>query len=287
VKIIEKFKNKKPVISFEVFPPRLDMAIESIYSKILQYKELKPDFMSVTYGAGGSKRDRTIEIASKIQNEYGIECMAHFTCVGHSVEGIDEMLQMLSAHNVENILALRGDPPVNQPDFDYSQNAYEYASELIEHIHSKKNFCVSAAAYVEGHVSCKTLKEDLFYLKEKVDMGVDLLITQLFFDNRLFYDFLDKAEGIGIKCPVSAGIMPIYKAEQMIKMAALCGASIPAKLLLIIDKYKDNPEDMQKAGIEYAGAQVGDLIQNGVAGVHLMTMNKPDSARTILDLAGL
>lgn len=287
MKLIEKYKKKKPVISFEIFPPKLDTPLESIFNTLEQFKELKPDFISVTYGAGGSAKDRTIEIASKIKNEYAIESMAHFTCVGHSKEEIDTLLNSLNEHKLENILALRGDPPVNQPDFDFSKNVYRYSSELIKHIRSNNDFCVSAAAYVEGHVDSKRLKDDLIYLKEKVDTGVDFLLTQLFFDNRLFYDFLDKASAIGINCPVTPGIMPVFKADQIKRITALCGASIPAKLVIMMDKYGGNPEDMRKAGIDYASTQIRDLIDNGVDGIHLLTMNRPKSSKEILQNAGV
>lgn len=287
MKLIELFKTKKPVISFEIFPPKLDTPLESIYNTLEQFKELKPDFISVTYGAGGSAKDRTIEIASKIKNEYDIEGMAHFTCVGHSKEEIDTLLGALHGHNLQNVLALRGDPPANQPDFDFSKNVYRYASELIKHIREKNDFCIAAAAYVEGHVDSKRLKEDLVHLKEKVDTGVDFLVTQLFFDNRLFYDFHDKAYSIGINCPITPGIMPVFKADQIKRITALCGASIPAKLVIMMDKYGNSADDMRKAGIEYASMQIRDLIENGVDGIHLLTMNRPKSSKEILENIGI
>lgn len=287
MKIIDIFKSKNPVISFEIFPPKMDTPLETIYNKLEKFKKLNPKFISVTYGAGGSKKDRTIEIASKIKKEYGIESMAHFTCVGHSKEEIDSLLDSMHDNSLENILALRGDPPADQPDFDFSKNVYCYASELIKHIRSKNNFCIAAAAYVEGHADCKRLKEDLYYLKEKVDAGVDFLITQLFFDNRLFYDFLDKTAALGIKCPITPGIMPIFKADQIKRITYLCGASIPAKLVIMMDKYEDKPEDLKKAGIEYASKQIQDLIENGADGVHLLTMNRPESTRLIMENIGL
>ncbi|MCX7748429.1 MAG: methylenetetrahydrofolate reductase [NAD(P)H] [Clostridia bacterium] len=287
MKLIELFNNKKPVISFEIFPPKLETPLESIFETLEQFKLLAPDFISVTYGAGGSKKDRTIQIASKIKNEYHIESMAHFTCVGHSKEEIDTLLASLSENKLQNILALRGDPPAGQPDFDFSKNVYPYASELIRHIRSKNNdFCIAAAAYVEGHVDCRRLKDDLTNLKLKVDEGVDFLITQLFFDNRFFYDFLDKAASIGIHCPITAGIMPIFKADQIKRITSLCGASIPAKLVIMMDKYQDNPDDLRKAGIEYASTQIRDLIDNGVDGIHLCTMNRPKSTKEILENIG-
>ncbi|HOQ36329.1 MAG TPA: methylenetetrahydrofolate reductase [NAD(P)H] [Acetivibrio sp.] len=286
--LADLFKKKKPVISFEIFPPKLETPLESIFDTLEQFKELKPDFISVTYGAGGSAKDRTIEIASKIKNEYYIESMAHFTCVGHSKSEIDSLLEELHANNLENILALRGDPPAKQPDFDFSKNVYRYASELVRHIRNKSSlFCIAAAAYVEGHIDSKRLKDDLIHLKEKVDAGVDFLVTQLFFDNRLFYDFLDKACAMGINCPITPGIMPIFKTEQIKRIASVCGASFPAKLVILMDKFGDNPEDMRKAGIEYASIQIRDLIDNGVDGIHLYTMNRPKSSKAILENTGL
>jgi len=287
MKIIELYKKKKPVISFEIFPPKMDTPIETIYGSLAKFAALNPDFVSVTYGAGGSKKDRTIEIASKIKRDYNIESMAHFTCVGHSKDEVDILLDLMHENKLENILALRGDPPLDQPDFDFAGNAYCYASELIEHIRKRNDFCVAAAAYVEGHVDCKRLKDDLYYLKEKVDRGVDFLVTQLFFDNRIFYDFLDKITAIGINCPVTPGIMPIFKADQIKRITYLCGASIPAKLIIMMDKYEDAPEDLRKAGIEYASIQIRDLIDSGADGVHVLTMNRPKSTEEILKNAGL
>lgn len=287
MKIIDLFNNKKPVISFEIFPPKTDTPLETIYDTLEQFKELKPDFISVTYGAGGSQKDRTVEISSKIKTEFDIESMAHFTCVGHSSEEIDDLLNSLNDHRLENVLALRGDPPLNQPDFDFNKNVYKYANELISHIKSKSDLCIAAAAYVEGHVDCKRLKDDLINLKNKVETGVDFLVTQLFFDNRLFFDFMDRIATLNINCPVTPGVMPIFKADQIKRITSLCGASLPAKLVIMMDKYENNPEDMRKAGIEYASIQIRDLIENGVDGIHLLTMNRPKSTKEIMDNAGL
>ena len=286
MKIIGLFNRKKPVIAFEIFPPRPDIPLETIYDSLDQFKMLHPDYISVTYGAGGSQKGRTIEIASKITDECGIESMAHLTCVGHTIDEIDSILDTMHDKQLSNILALRGDPPVNQPDFDFSKGAYKYANELIRHIKTKNSFCVSAAAHIEGHIESKRLKDNMLHLKEKVDEGVDFLVTQFFFDNRLFYDFLDKADAIGMKCPVAAGIMPLYKADQIKAMTAKSGCSIPAKVVLMMDKYQDNLEDMTKAGIEYASNQISDLIENGVDGVHLYTMNRPKSTRLIMQNLG-
>lgn len=287
MKISDLYKTKKHVISFEIFPPKNDTPLDTIFNSLHSFKELNPDFISVTYGAGGSQKGRTIEISSKIKNELGVESLAHFTCVGHNLEDIDNMLVELRQNNIENILALRGDPPSNCPHFDFSRNVFKHASELISYIKSKYDFCIAAAAYTEGHADSKTLKQDILHLKNKVDEGVDFLITQLFFDNRLFYDFIDKTLSIGITCPVSAGIMPVFKADQIKSITAKSGCSIPARLVLMMDKYQDNPDDLRKAGIEYAAAQIKDLLQNGAKGIHLYTMNRPKSTYEILKLADL
>ncbi len=282
MRIIDLYKCKKPVIAFELFPPKPDVPLDTIYDHLDQFEALRPDYISVTYGAGGSQKGRTLEIAARIKDMLHIESMAHFTCIGHTVTEISNMLATMHEMGLENILALRGDPPANNPDFDFSKNIYCYAKELVEHIRRVNNFCIAAAAYVEGHVDSKRLSGDLSHLKEKVDSGVDFLITQLFFDNRLFYDFMEKAHSKGIDCPVSAGIMPIFKADQIKSITAKSGCSIPARLVLMMDKYQDNPDDLRKAGIEYAIMQIRDLLENGVDGIHLYTMNRPKSTAEIM-----
>ena len=287
MKIKDMFGTKKPLVALEIFPPKADVSLEAIFDSLEQFETLKPDYISVTYGAGGSQKGRTLEIASRIKSKHNIESMAHFTCVGHSAEEIDNMLDLMHENGLENILALRGDPPVNQPDFDFSKNVYRYAHELVTHIRTKNNFCVAAAAYLEGHVDCIRLKDDLYNLKNKVDAGVDFLITQLFFDNRLFFDFQEKAAAIGINCPITAGIMPIFKADQIKSITAKSGCSLPAKLVLMMDKYQDNADDMRKAGIEYAALQIRELADNGAAGIHLYSMNRPKATKEILEASGL
>lgn len=282
MRIIDLYKYKKPVIAFELFPPKQDIPLDTIYEHLDQFEALRPDYISVTYGAGGSQKGRTLEIAARVKDTHHIESMAHFTCVGHTGEEVSNMLTSMHELGLENILALRGDPPANNPDFDFSKNAYYYAKELVDHIRRVNNFCIAAAAYVEGHVDSKRLSEDLSHLREKVDAGVDFLITQLFFDNRLFYDFIEKARSKGIGCPVSAGIMPIFKADQIKSITAKSGCSIPARLVLMMDKYQDNPDDLRKAGIEYAITQIRDLIESGVDGIHLYTMNRPKSTAEIM-----
>lgn len=286
MKIIDLYQNNKQTLAFEVFPPKPEIPLEKIFESIAGFKKLSPDYISVTYGAGGHQRGRTVEIASRVKNGFGIETMAHLTCVGHSVTEIDEVLENLKRENIRNILALRGDPPVDQPDFDFSKGAFRYADELISHIKKSGDFCIAAAAYLEGHVNSKRLDEDRRMLKNKVDAGVDFLVTQLFFDNRLYFDFIDKAAQIGIKCPVIPGVMAILNSRIKI-MTAKSGCSIPAKLVLMIDKYQDSPDDLRKAGEEYAGIQIRELLDGGAPGVHLYTMNKLEPTIEILKIAGL
>lgn len=286
MKISDLFKKNNQTVSFEIFPPKLTTPIETIFDKLGDFASMKPDFISVTYGAGGTKKGRTLEIASRIKKEYGIESLAHFTCVGHSINEINGMIKQMKDENIDNLLALRGDPPVDVPDFDFSKNVFSHASELIRHIRNQDNFCIGAACYPEGHVDSSRIKHDLHYLKLKVDQGVDFLITQLFFDNRVFYDFIDKLSAYNVTCPVLAGIMPIFKADQIKRIASMCGASMPAKLVILLDKY-GNTSDMEKAGIEYASNQLSDLLDNGIDGIHINTMNRVNATRTILQNIGI
>jgi methylenetetrahydrofolate reductase (NADPH) len=286
MKISDLFTRNKQTLSFEIFPPKLTTPIETIYEKLGDFASMKPDFVSVTYGAGGTKKGRTVDIASKIKKEYNIESLAHFTCVGHSIEEINQSLDRMKAEGLENILALRGDPPLEEPDFDFTKNVFSHASELVRHIRGQDNFCIAAAAYPEGHPNSNRIKFDMHYLKLKVEQGVDFLITQLFFDNRVFYDFMDKCAARGITCPVLPGVMPIFKADQIKRIALMCGASMPAKLVLLLDQYSNTP-DMEKAGIEYASKQIRDLLDNGVDGVHINTMNRVDATREILNNIGM
>ncbi len=287
MKICDLFKQKTPVLGFEIFPPKPEDPIENIYGSLEKFIVQKPDYISVTYGAGGSKKRKTVEIASKIKNEFNVESMAHFTCIGHSKIDIDLILDSLLDNNISNILALRGDLPEDSCEKEKTESTFSYANELVSYIKSRNDFCIGAAAYLEGHVDSKTIKDDLDYLKQKVDSGVDFLITQLFFDNRLYYDFIDKAQNIGINCPVVPGIMPIFKADQIKAITAKSGCSIPAKLVIMMDKYSDNPDDLRKAGIEFAAVQMRDLIENGSPGIHLYTMNRPKSTKEILMQSGL
>ncbi len=274
MKIKEFYQGNRPVLSLEIFPPGINYPLESIFATLDKLTKLEPSFISVTYGAGGSNRARTAEIAARIKKQYGMEALAHLTCVGHSRAEVDAILNNLIAEGIDNIMALRGDLPTDDTDFDLSSQDYHYAVELIRDIRKKSDFGIAAAAYPDGHPECRRLSEDLIYIRQKVNAGADLLITQFFFDNRIYYDFLEKALRVAINVPIIPGIMPVLNAHQIKRMIYLGGASIPARLMKLVDKYENDPEGMEKAGIEYASLQIEDLINNHVQGVHLYTMNK-------------
>ncbi len=280
------FTYRKPVISFEVFPPKTEDRTAIVSRLASQFKELNPAFVSVTYGAGGTTRDTTIEVASYLSGQ-GFEVMAHLTGIGHSAADIDVILDRFKAGGVDDILALRGDPPKGVENYDYTAEDFKFAVDLVRHIKRKGGFGIAAAAYPEGHIACPRIKLDWMHLKEKVDAGVDFLITQLYFDNRVFYNFLDSVRRLGIACPISAGVLPVLSADSLKRMATLCGAAIPAKLWDLMDKYADDPESLEKAGIEYATAQVRDLVDYGVDGVHLYTLNRAEWVADVLRNTGL
>lgn len=280
MKIKDMYNKETPLISFEIFPPKKETSIESIYDTIDVLSTLEPDFISVTYGAGGSSDNNTIKIASIIKNKYKIEPLAHLTCITSSKNHIENTLENLKENNIDNILALRGDFPSDLCKSDNLQ--YKYASDLIKHIKEKKHFSVGAACYPEGHIECKSLLEDLSHLKEKVSAGAEFLITQLFFHNEFFYNFREKTREFNIDVPISIGIMPVTNKNQLLKMISLCGADLPDKFIRILTKYQYNPEALKEAGIAYATEQIIDLLSYGVDGIHIYTMNKPEIAKKIL-----
>ena len=280
MKITSLFENKqKTVFSFEVFPPKKTSPIESVYGKLEEICMLRPDFVSVTYGAGGSGgHSRTCEIASKIKNDLGVESVAHLTCVNSTRTDIDATLADFRAHHIENILALRGDYTKGvRPQCDF-----RYASELCAYITRQGGFDIAGACYPEGHPESKNRDADIENLKHKVNAGVDFLTTQMFFDNDMLYSFLYRLQSAGIHVPVMAGIMPITNANQVSRMVDLSNAYIPRKLLSLCDKFRGSREAMWQAGIAYATDQIIDLISNGVRGIHIYTMNKPKVAQAIL-----
>ncbi|MGI6732101.1 MAG: methylenetetrahydrofolate reductase [NAD(P)H] [Anaerovoracaceae bacterium] len=282
MKIRDMFDQKKTVLSLEVFPPKLDSPVETIFKTLDELKDINPDFISVTYGAGGKAKDRTIEIASKIKNEYKIESLAHLTCISATKDQISKSLDEIRANNIENVLAMRGDIP-EDPSFEFPNPLhYEHAMDLIEEVQEEGQFCIGAACYPEGHIECESKVQDIKHLKKKVDLGADFLITQLFFDNELFYQFMEQIDLAGIDVPVSAGIMPVLNSNQITRMTKLSGCSIPPRLQRILDRYQDNPAALKEAGEAYAIEQIIDLMAWGVQGIHLYTMNKPDTAKRII-----
>ena len=275
MKISELFKNKKTVVSFEVFPPNTIYSLEDVYSSIDELAKLQPDFMSVTYGAGGATRGRTVEIASKIKNDNKIEALAHLTCLGAKANEIDDILEQLRKNNIENILALRGDKP--KDGLPVEEGDFKYAQDLISYVKGRKDFSIGGAYYPEGHDLL-----DLFNLKTKVDSGTDFLISQIFFDNESFYRFRDKVDKLQINVPLVAGIMPVANAKQIRKITSMCGCSIPEKFQKILNRYEDNPKALKEAGTAYATEQIIDLITSDIDGIHLYTMNKVDTAKKIM-----
>lgn len=273
-------------ISFEVFPPKKEGSFDKAFEITDQLSALNPEFISVTYGAGGSKSRKTLEIASHIQNECNVQAIAHLTCVGNTKSEISERCKEFEANNINRILALRGDRPKDMTDEQYNSREFIYATDLISFIKENSNLTVLAACYPEKHFEAKSLKEDMLIMKEKQDLGVEAYISQMFFDNNYFLEFVNKANTLGITKPIHAGIMPITSASQLGTTVTLSGSSVPKELTDLIAKYGENSDDMYKAGLDYAIRQVIGLRENGVYGAHIYTMNKPDIATQIVNNMG-
>ena len=277
MKISDLFQAKKP-ISFEIFPPKGELSVESFRTTLSALSELSPDYISVTCSAGGSGgRERTAKLAGIIRKEYGIESCAHLTCVNSDAQMLREDVQRLHEHGIENVLALRGD--VIPGD---GTRVFHYASQLMRHLQGE-GFCLGGACYPEGHIECGDPDEDLRHLYEKQQAGASFLVTQLFFDNACFYRFLEKARAIGITIPVTPGIMPILGKAQIERMIFTCGASLPSDIVRILYRYENDPDSLRKAGIDYAVRQIRDLQENGADGIHIYTMNRPQIATEILE----
>lgn len=281
MKLKELFKNEKTVFSLEVFPPKRDDSIMTIYKTLDELCKLNPDFISVTYGANGSIMDNsTCEIAATIKNKYNFEAAAHLTCVNSTKEDVKRVLDNLKEKNVDNILALRGDL---SKDIE-PKKEFIHASDLIEFIRGEGyDFGISGACYPENHLDSHDNIEEIINLKKKVDFGAEHLISQLFFDNRLFDEFIIRARAANIMVPIEAGIMPVVNKKQIERMVSLCGASLPRKFTKMMQRYEDKPEALRDAGIAYAIDQIVDLISSGVDGIHLYTMNNPYIAKKISD----
>ena len=280
MKIKDRLSENRVNISFEVFTPKTDAG----YGKVLEATEeiaaLKPSFISVTYGAGGGTSKNTVKIASHIQNDLGVASLAHLTCASSTKEEVRQVIEQLKEQGIENILALRGDIPKDGA-FPIP-NHYKYASELIADIKSQGDFCIGAACYPEGHVESEHKSEDIAHLKEKVDVGVDFLTTQMFFDNSILYNFLYRIREKGITVPVFPGIMPVTNGKQIARICELSGTILPERFRAIVDRFGDDPKAMQQAGIAYATDQIIDLIANGIQNIHIYSMNKPEIAAAIM-----
>lgn len=278
MKIRDILAEGKVSLSFEVFPPKTADKFDSVEAAAAEIARLAPSFMSVTYGAGGGTSDYTVQIARMIQS-HGITPLAHLTCISSTREKVCQVLEELKAAQIENVLALRGDIPQD----GHMPGIYHYASELIREIRQFGDFCIGAACYPEGHPESPNKSVDIGYLKEKVDAGCDFVTTQMFFDNSIYYSYLSRVMQKGIVVPVLAGIMPITAKSQVKRAMQLSGCVMPAKFLSIVDRFGDDPKAMKQAGIAYATEQIIDLIANGVNGIHVYSMNKPDVAAKICE----
>ena len=276
------FDNKKS-ISFEIFPPKKDGAFDTVFETLDALGKLNPDFISVTYGAGGSRSGETIQIASYIQNTLGIDAMAHVTCVGSRKEQLLKVCEALKENHIEHILALRGDRPRDMNDEQFLSRDFAHASDMMSFIREHTGLHMAGACYPEKHFEAFSMESDLNNLRKKQEAGAEFFISQLFFDNDFYYSFLEKAAKKGITVPICAGIMPITSAKQIGTTITLAGSSVPKALADIIATYGDNPEEMRKAGIDYAIRQIRDLQENGVGDIHIYTMNKPKMATEIMN----
>ena len=277
MKIIDLLQQDRPTLSFEVFPPKTSDSYQSVARATQEIAALRPDFMSVTYGAGGGTSDYTVGIAAGIWQQYGVDVLAHLTCVSSTRDHVARVLEQLKAHGIQNVLALRGDiPEGGAPAHDY-----QYAAQLVRDIKAHGDFCVGGACYPEGHPESPTKNADIDHLKAKVEAGCQFLTTQMFFDNNILYNFLYRIREKGITVPVVAGIMPVTNVKQIARICKLSGTYLPERFKAIVDKFGDNPAAMRQAGVAYAAQQIIDLIANGVEHIHIYSMNKPEIAASI------
>jgi methylenetetrahydrofolate reductase (NADPH) len=282
--ICEMLAGKRPSLSFEFFPPKDDIGFWDLYRTIESLKPLDPTYVSVTYGAGGSTRQKTLDLVQRIKSQLGIEVMAHLTCVDAGRRELGRVIDGLKAAGIDNVLALRGDPPAGQPEFSVTEGGFAHANELIEFVRDQSDFCIGAACYPEGHPESGDLQTDLEFAKRKVDAGASFLITQLFFDNDRFLSFRERAEKIGIRVPIIAGIMPILSVKQVKRFTTMCGASIPQDLLKKIEAIEDDKEAVRHIGMYHATQQCLALLEADVAGIHFYTLNRSTATRAIYQL---
>ena len=282
MRITHALATQRPFFSFEFFPPRTDEAHAHLLETAAMLRELRPAFVSVTYGAMGSTRARTVEISKQIQNDIGLTCMAHLTCVGGSRAELRAVLNDLEAAGIENVLALRGDPPRDSSIFEPAAGGFRYASELAAMVERNYHFCIGGACYPEKHIEAASFEDDLLNCKRKVEAGAEFLITQLFFDNDKYFAFVDRARAAGITVPILPGVMPITNYEQIQRFTAMCGATIPPKLLAELEARREQPKAVEELGVAYATLQCTDLLRRGAPGIHFYTLNKSPATRAIV-----
>ncbi len=282
MRIDQLLSTSEPTFSFEFFPPKTEQGEANLIAALRELKELDPAYVSVTYGAGGTTQDKTLEIVSRLQSEFDLTAMAHFTCVSATEAELRSVLDQMRDAGIGNVLALRGDPPQGQEEWVKTEGGLEYSSQLVRLLKSDYDFAIGAACFPEGHIHATSPEDDLRHLKEKVDEGVDFLITQLFFDNDLYYDFVDRARGIGIDVPIIPGIWPITGYAQIARVTAMCGATLPEHLLAELEARKDDEEAVAEFGVAYATLQTADLLANGAPGAHFYTLNRSPATRAIM-----
>ena len=275
-------KKGTDTISFEIFPPKGDFDLDTVRKLVGELSLLSPDYISVTYSAGGGGNSKnTIAVTSTVKSEFNMESMAHLTCINSSLQDIEVIMAQFKEKGIENVFALRGDLPEGAvPSADF-----KYAKDLIPLL-KQNGFCVGAACYPEGHVQCESVEKDIYYLREKEQAGADFFISQLFFDNEHYFRFLEKARSAGVTKPIAAGIMPLLGKSQISRMIFMCGASLPSAIIRILNRYENNPDDLRKAGIEYAAQQIVDIMEYGDSSIHIYTMNHPDIAASQLEYIG-
>jgi methylenetetrahydrofolate reductase (NADPH) len=281
-RIVDLLGGPEPTFSFEFFPPKTPEGEANFEQALQELAPLEPSFVSVTYGAGGTTREKTVETVRHIKDEIGLEAMAHFTCVGATVDELRVTLEEIREAGIENVLALRGDPPRGQTEWVASEGGLEYSHELVALLRDDYDFSIAAACFPETHIHATSPEDDLRYLKAKVDAGVDYLITQLFFDNALYFDFVERARAIGIDVPIIPGIMPITGYGQIAKITSMCGATMPEHVLAELDARQDDPRAVADFGVSYATMQCADLLAKGAPGIHFCTLNRSPATRSIL-----
>jgi methylenetetrahydrofolate reductase (NADPH) len=283
MKIIDKLHRETPAFSFEFFPPKDEAGVEQLFQTVSELERYAPTYVSVTWGAGGSTRRLTIDLVTRIEKQTGIEAMAHLTCVGATQDDVGEVLVQLREAGIENVLPLRGDPPRGQTKFEKTPGGFGTSAELVRFIRERHDFCLGGACYPEKHPDAPDAETDLQHLKAKVDSGVDFLVTQLFFDNRDYFSFVERARALGIERKIIAGIWPITNVSQIKRITGMCGATIPAPLLAKLEAVKDDPEAVRSVGVTHAIEQCRELVARGAPGIHFYTLNRSRATVDILN----